>query len=620
MGRWLIGRRWRLVVTVGLFVMAAAATSAIRPSTADAIPDGDPTLGVWSEVGGWPLVAIHAAVLDDGRVLSYTGTNDTLLLDLWDPAVGLGPDSHSTFNNPLGTNLFCSFTLDDPASERKLLVGGEIAGDRQPSFVAAFDDTLTDFDSMNEPRWYPTVTTLWDGRLLVQGGTPDSFVSRFDPTTVAEVYSPNEGWSLLEGTRDPGVWATENYGWWYPKSHVTPWGAVWNLAWDQMYYLDPEGPGSVDVIGTFAGGNRGGSSTSVMYDTGLVLQVGGGERGSDDTRFTGSRSATIFDLNYDPPLITEAAPMNLGRHWADAVVLPDGRVLVVGGSEVNNSLTGVAYTPEIWDPATDTWTLLAPNSIPRLYHSTTLLLPDGSIMAAGGGKAGPVDNFNGEIFYPPYLLNDGGQEAFRPWIERAPRSIGYDESFTITVGGGPIDRITLIKQSNSTHSMNTQIFNELSFTQNGNTVTVESPDYATVATPGEYLLFALDGNGVPSIARTVRLTGTGLTPPDPLEPPGGGDGAITGTVVREGGGAVEGLAVDLFVANGDGSRGPYLRTETTNANGTYRFEDGPGCYVLTFIAPPGQTFTNNSPWFQPGACITADQTTTRNATLQNQGG
>ncbi len=219
----------------------------------------DAELGAWSELGDWPLVAIHAAVLDNGKVLSYRGTGDTLLVDLWDPSLGLGPASHTTFDNPLGTNLFCSFTIDDPNSEQKLLIGGETSNSGEPpTFVAAFDASLdagglSDFTSMNEPRWYPTVTTLWDGRLLAQGGTPSNFDGRFDPTTVAEVYSTGQGWQLLEGTRDPGVWATENYGWWYPKSHVTPWGAVWNLAWDQMYYLDPDGGGSVDVIGTFTG-------------------------------------------------------------------------------------------------------------------------------------------------------------------------------------------------------------------------------------------------------------------------------------------------------------------------------------------------------------------------------
>ena len=617
------------MVTGGfLFCVALVATTLLAPA-AGAIPDGDETDGGWSEVGDWPLVAIHAAVLDDGKVLSYTGTNDTLLIDVWDPALGLGSEAHTTSNNPLGTNLFCSFSIDDPTGDGKLLVGGETAGGQAPNFVARFQDgALSNAESMNEPRWYPTVTTLWDGRLLAQGGTPGNFDDRFDPTTVAEIYSPGQGWQTLEGTRDPGVWDTENYGWWYPKSHVTPAGKIWNLAWDRMYYIDPEGSGSVDEIGTFTGLNRGGSATSVMYDTGRVLQVGGGERGSDDTRFAGSRDATIFDLNYDPPLVIPAAPMNFGRHWADAVVLPDGRVLVSGGSAVNNTLDGVAYAPEIWDPVANTWTVVAANTTPRLYHSTTLLLPDATILTAGGGKAGPVDNFNGEIYYPPYLYESFGlvsREASRPWFESVPDTITYGQPFSVTARaegrGGDIQRVTLIKQSNSTHSMNTQIFQELTFTRSGDQLAIDAPDFATVATPGDYLLFVLDGAGVPSVARTVRLQGVGLTPPDPLDPPGTEGGTITGTVTRDNAGPVAGVAVDLFTLTPGGGRGEYLATATTNGNGTYTFPDlQVGCYNVTFIAPDGERFIDDSQYLRADTCIEALETDTLNAILADIAG
>lgn len=616
-------------VALGWFVFTIFWLGFLSPVAAD-IPDGDETNGAWSELGDWPLVAIHAAVLDDGKVLSYTGTNDTLLIDVWDPSAGLGPSSHATSNNPLGTNLFCSFSLDDPNGEGKLLVGGETAGAQAPNFVARFDDgALSNFDSMNNPRWYPTVTTLWDGRLLAQGGTPNNFDGRFDPTTVAEVYETGQGWRTLEGTRDPGVWDTENYGWWYPKSYVTPAGKVWNLAWDRMYYIDPDGNGSVDEIGTFSGTNRGGSSASVMFDTGRVLQVGGGERGSDDTRFAGSRQATIFDLNYDPPLVIPAAPMNFGRHWADAVVLPDGRVLVSGGSEVNNTLEGVALNPEIWDPVANTWTVVAQNSTPRLYHSTTLLLPDASVLTAGGGKSGPVDNFNGEVYYPPYLYDDSAvntTEAFRPWFESVPRTISYGQSFTVTARspgrGGPVDRVTFVKQGNSTHSMNTQIFQELSFTRSGDQLTIDAPDFATVATPGEYLLFVLDASGVPSVARTVRLGGTGLTPPEPLDPPDPGEtGTITGVVSRDGAGGAGGVSVDLFTQASGGGRDQYLTSVTTDNAGNYAFRElDVGCYEVTFIAPDGERFVDNSQYLTAGTCIEAVETDTLNATLRAQSG
>lgn len=507
---------------VAALVLVAATLAGGTPVSA-AIPNGSATAGAWSEVGDWNFIPIHAGVLDDGRVMTYGGTRSGgqggFEIDVWDPALGFGAAAHTTIANDQGSNLFCSFSLDDPAEDRKLLLGGERNDGRLPTFAAGFDSGgLTGFASMRNPRWYPTATTLWDGRILVQGGVPGSFADRDDPVRVAEVYAPGTGWRNLEGTRNAGVWATENYGWWYPKSHVTPAGRVWNLAWDQAYYLDPDGDGAVTRLGTFPTRNVGGSSASVMYDTGLVLQVGGGERGSDDTRFEASAAATIVDLNHHPPVLRPAASMNLARHWADAIVLPDGRVLVVGGSRVNNENVGVATAPEIWDPTTDTWTVLAPTAIPRLYHSTALLLTDGSIFVGGGGAPGPQDNLNAEVFYPPYLYAADGSPADRPAIVAAPTSIGYDQAFTVDVDRS-IDRVTLIKSSNATHGMSTQVFQELAFSQSGGRLQVESPDFATVATPGRYLLFALDADGVPSEAAVVSLRGTGLTPPPAIERP-----------------------------------------------------------------------------------------------------
>ncbi len=519
------GRRWRARCVVALLLVSGVLVGAGRsPQPADAAEVAvEAQQGAWSEVGDWNFIPIHASLLDDGRVLTYggtrTGSQGGFELDVWDPAQGLGAGAHTTIANDLGTNLFCSFSIDDPSQRRTLMLGGQLHNGRAPSFTAGFDGSnLADFDTMNESRWYPTATTLWDGRILVQGGVPTGFGSRANPVTVAEVHTPGEGWRVLEGTRNPGVWDTLNYGWWYPKSHVTPAGKVWNLAWNQMYELDPDGAGSVIPLGTFPTDNVGGSSASVMFDTGLVLQVGGGERGSDDRRFIGSNQATVIDLNYDPPRIRAAATMNFRRHWADAVVLPDGRVLVIGGSEVNNRNDGLALSPEVWDPATDTWTVLAANEIPRLYHSTTLLLPDGSIYTGGGGAPGPQNNLNAEVFYPPYLYGADGNRAEQPEILNAPSELTYGQRFAIDVDG-PVDRVTLIKAGNNTHGMTTQIFQELTFTPSGGQLLVDAPDHATVATPGRYLLFVLDAAGVPSEARIVDLGGTGLTPPPPRERP-----------------------------------------------------------------------------------------------------
>ncbi|MEM8923481.1 MAG: galactose oxidase-like domain-containing protein, partial [Actinomycetota bacterium] len=501
------------VATIALLGPLAAAPAAAQ-TTSDAATSGE-----WSAVADWNFIPIHSYVNDDGKLVTYggsrTGGQGGFEYDIWDPTKGFGADAHTTLDNSLGTNVFCSTSVTDPEGNGALIIGGQTRGSAVNTFTARLDGTtLQSFDSMQNPRWYATATTLWDGRILVQGGIPNGFGGRNTPITVAEIYEPDTGWRNLEGTRSTDLWDTANYGWWYPKAHLAPNGKIWGLAWDQMYYIDPEGDGAIEPLGTLPTDNRGATSASVMYDTGLLLQVGGGERGSNESRYRGSTKATIVDLNQDPPALRPTGDMAFGRHQADAIVLPDGKVLVVGGSLENNTMDGVAYAPELWDPATDTWTTLAAGEKARLYHSTAALLPDGSVFAGGGGAPGPQRNLNAEVFYPPYLFAADGSRAAQPTLGGAPSGVNYGQSFSATVSES-IDRVTFIKVNSATHTINTQIFQELDFTQSGNTLSITAPGNNKVATPGLYMLYALDADGVPSEAQMVWLTNDDTPEPPP---------------------------------------------------------------------------------------------------------
>lgn len=468
--------------------------------------DDRATRGEWSDVLPWSFIPIHASIDQDGNVLTYGGkgagpTLDEFNLDVWDPALGFGPDAHTTTQHGLGTNLFCSFAMSNPDAPGTVILGGTISGNQGlPDFVAQYSNgELTRFPAMHHPRWYGTGTVLWDGRLLMQGGTP---LADDDDNAIetAEIYSPETGWLELTGTTDSRIWRGDDGSWWYPKSFVTPAGKVWNIADEHTYYLDPEGVGGIERLDLYPGTNIGGTSSSVSFAPGMILQAGAGP------------NANIFDLNYDPPRFMAAAPMHESRIWGNAIVLPDGTVMMVGGSGQFNENEDVAYAPEIWDPKTNTWTLLAESATPRLYHSTALLLPDGRIFSAGGGAPGPEDHLNAEVFSPPYLHNPDGSLATRLQISGTPDELTYGETFTIGADG-PVDRITFLKLGNSTHSMTTQNFMDLGFVQVGNEVHVAAPDLATVATPGEYMVFALDSKGVPSEAQITRIGGEGAPPP-----------------------------------------------------------------------------------------------------------
>ena len=285
------------------------------------------------------------------------------------------------------------------------------------------------------------------------------------------------------------------------SSWVAPDGRLFGISGSNMYYLDTSGEGTLTEAGTFPGGNIGATSTAVMYQPGKILQVGGGAFHNSDNS-PSSAAATIIDINSGSPVITEASPMHQPRHWATATVLPDGRVLVTGGSEHQNQLRGVGYTPEIWNPVTDTWTQVSSEEKARLYHSSALLLPDGRVLSAGGGSPGPVTNLNAQIYSPDYLENpDFGP---RPTLA-APSVLEYGTDFSVDVSPG-VNRITLVRAGAVTHSFNSgQRFIDLEVTGSGTGLSVTAPSGPTIAPPGTYLMFALNNFGHPSVAQLVEF-------------------------------------------------------------------------------------------------------------------
>jgi hypothetical protein len=279
-----------------------------------------------------------------------------------------------------------------------------------------------------------------------------------------------------------------------------------------MYSLDPSGDGSITPLGTFPGTNIGATSTAVMFRPGKILQVGGGAFHTEDWSQTGSNAATVVDINGPSPVLTPATAMLNQRHWATATVLPDGDVLVSGGSSVQNADTGpVAYQPELWDPDTDTWTTMDSHQKMRLYHSSSLLLPDARVLIGGGGQPGPQLNLNAEIFSPPYLF-DGDQPAARPVISMAPSKVRYNEAFEIEVEGD-VAAVSFVRTGAMTHSFDASTrWMELEVSGTNGQRIVRAPANAYLAPPGSYMLFALDSDGTPSVAKLIEI--------DPGEPVG----------------------------------------------------------------------------------------------------
>ena len=144
-------------------------------------------------------------------------------------------------------------------------------------------------------------------------------------------------------------------------------------------------------------------------------------------------------------------------------------------------------------------------SVPRFYHSIALLLPDGRILVAGGGRFGGTavdDMLNAEIYSPPYLF-----KGTRPVIASAPNVISYNSSFSVsTTNAGQIAQVSLLRLGSVTHHFNfDQRYLSLPFQAGSNALTVQPPANSTTALPGYYMLFILDTNGIPSIAKILKL-------------------------------------------------------------------------------------------------------------------
>jgi hypothetical protein len=194
----------------------------------------------------------------------------------------------------------------------------------------------------------------------------------------------------------------------------------------------------------------------------------------------------------------------------DSVLLPDGTVVVVTGSATGKADAGIdpVLEIELFDPQTENWSLMAPMRVPRLYHSTAVLLPDARVAILGkDGIFNPAPyhypEHRVETFSPPYLFRGP-----RPMIATAPAQVGYGESFDIqTPDAASIASAVFIRPGSVTHSFNMeQRYVGLVLTaQTGNTVSAEAPPNANVAPPGYYMLFLVTAQGVPSLATFVQL-------------------------------------------------------------------------------------------------------------------
>jgi Galactose oxidase-like, Early set domain/Bacterial Ig domain len=468
-------------------------------------------VGEWGPVVDWPVVGVHVALLANGKVLAYDSIGDNATETypvqdhtrgtVWDPATGVQTPVDVT----TGYNIFCS-GLAHLLDGRLFVAGGnkdqQLNGIVQTHLFDPASDLWSLGPNMAAGRWYPTVTPLNNGEMLITSGRVDTPEVR----TVA-------GALRALGTASLSLPL-------YPWLDVAPNGLAFYSGPDQtLRTLNTAGTGAWQAFAQRDSINRDYGSHAV-YDIGKVLVAGGGPS---------TKTAVVIDLNGATPQVSATAPMAFGRRQHNLTVLADGTVLASGGNSSGASLVDLnagVYPAELWSPVTGQWRTLAAMQVTRQYHSSALLLPDGRVLSSGGGICGTCDQVgylakNAEIFSPPYLFQADGTPAPRPSIDAAPAQTSYAAPMVITTGApGSIRKVALVRLGAVTHSNNMeQRYVPLSFTVGATTITATAPANANVAPPGFYMLFIIDANGVPSVASMVNVARANSFPSATLTQP-----------------------------------------------------------------------------------------------------
>jgi hypothetical protein len=561
--------------------------TALAAARAAAATAGDPgQVGAWGPVTEWPIVPIWAALLPDGKVLAYASVGNKATesfaeqnkteATLWDPATG----SQTNVTLEDGFNIFCS-GLDQMAEGNLFVAGGnknqQLEGIVQTATFDWENDTWTQGMNMSYPRWYPSVTEMGNGEMLITSGGPP----------IPEVRQ-NDG-SLRQLTHASLALPL------YPWMDVAPDGRAFDSGPDPtLRAINPTGTGAWQQWGERDPINRTYGSHA-MYDIGKILVAGGGPS---------TKTADVIGLNGATPTVAPTEEMAYGRRQNNLTVLADGSVLVTGGNSSGAELVDLnagVYPAELWSPATGKWTTLASMQVTRQYHSTALLLPDGRVLSGGGGICGICDevgylNKNAEIFSPPYLFTkDGsGSLAPRPTVSAAPKSVSEGTQFTVsTPDAASIRKVALVKLGAVTHSNNMgQRYVPVQFTAGSGTLTVTAPTNTSTAPPGYYMLFIVNSAGVPSVAPIVRVEPP-EPPPTEIPDPSAGGWAFNGSA------GLSGSEVVLTPAT-NFQRGDAIWPTTTDPrNMTIEFDasvgGGTGADGITlFFADPSRGATPTS--------------------------
>jgi Galactose oxidase-like, Early set domain/Glyoxal oxidase N-terminus/Kelch motif len=482
--------RWLSALTALMLLLLTQ--EALAPSKAHADPA---QIGAWTAPFNIGAKGIHSQVLPNGKVLLWSypvGTVGTSAV-IWDPAT-------QTY-----TNVSISYPRDTFCSGHDLLPNGQVfvtgghaynasnpaqhedgAGVTNTDIFNPGTQTWTPGPQMSQARWYPTNVELGNGHVLI-------FSGQVSPTTkspLVEEYDPAANTiSTLPST------ATKTLPL-YPRMILLPNGKMFYAGPAKGTQLFNPATNSWSWVGNTKFNAARNEGNAVLLPGLNKVLIAGGRNGTTGA----TNTAEVIDFSQAKPTWAFTGSMTYARAYANGVLLPDGKVLEVGGG-TGGAYTSPVYTAELYNPDTGTWSTMAAQTAPRIYHSTAVLLPNGQVLSAG------MDNgsfqFTGELYSPPYLF-----AGARPTISSSPTSVSYGQSLGIsTPNASSITRVALIKPAGATHALaQDQRYVDLSFTHTSSgQLTATAPPDGNHAPPGWYMLFILDSNGVPSVASWVDV-------------------------------------------------------------------------------------------------------------------
>lgn len=463
--------------THGSIAAVAAAVALAVASNARAQPE---VVGQWAAPVAWPLVASHAALVANGRVLLWSD-QPGVTPRIWDPATGNLTNATTILGSLAGSS---QTQLPDGTV---MIAGGRDGANMGLHNCGRYDvatSTWTQMAPLLESRNEPTLVVTGDARALAiagdrQPGLPSDIVEAFAQGGLswldfdAVLALPRTPWAFVLSTGDVLVAGPE--------------------AQTRRLDLDTETWFAVSALS--AGSRDGGSAVVVPGSVDRILVTGG--------RNPGVASCEVLDLQAATSWAYTGAMARARRHH-QATLLADGSVLVTGGTLVDDAAAYAVLAAERWQPSTGTWSTLASMTVPRRRGSVALLLPDGRVLCAGGGDGTPGSetHLDAEVFSPPYLFRGS-----RPAITTAPASLVYGSVFTMdSPQAGDIEQVWFVRAGAATRGFDTsQRAVSLAFTAAAGRLTVTAPPDSNVAPPGTYMVFLVSGDGVPSLARLMLL-------------------------------------------------------------------------------------------------------------------